>query len=308
MIPQELRDRPQWALWGVRDEPNPKRPYKPYPRIPANVTDRATWGEWATAAEAIKAGKAKGAGYMLDGDYTVIDLDSVIDRRGHMWPGAARIVQAVGGYVEVSQSGRGLHIVARGNLDGVALRNRAHLPMSRADLQRYARPGHVPGIEVYDRARFIALTGDVLDASHADICDGGGRLIEAVAGYLTPTESTTMPRTHVNAPQSDANGEPDKLLGLMLKGAQGAKIARLWDGDTSGYGSQSEADAALVRYLAFYADLDRARIDEAFRRSGLYRAKWDERRGGKTYGEATIDRVVGAWQGDTLRTYMARKP
>lgn len=303
MIPQELRDRPQWALWGVESEPNPKRPYKPYPRIPANVTDTTTWGDWANALRAMEAGKAKGAGYMLNRDYTVIDLDSVIDRRGRMWPGAARIVQAVGGYVEISQSGRGLHIVARGNLDGVDLRNRAPLPMNRADLQRFARPGHVPGIEVYDRARFIALTGDILDASHTAMRDVDTLFIETVAEYLKPVESATMPRTRVTPSQSVDSGEPDKLLGLMLKGVQGAKIARLWNGDTSGYKSQSEADAALVRYIAFYVNLDAERIDEAFRRSGLYRPKWDERHGNMTYGETTINRVIGAWRGETLESY-----
>lgn len=303
MIPQELRNRPQWALWGVESEQNPKRPYKPYPRIPANVTDTTTWGDWATALRAIEAGKAKGAGYMLNRDYTVIDLDSVIDRRGRMWPGAARIVQAVGGYVEISQSGRGLHIVARGNLDGVGLRNRAPLPMSRADLQRYARPGHVPGIEVYDRARFIALTGDVLDATHTAIRDVDSRFIEAVGEYLKPTEPVTMPRTRVMTSQSVDSANPDKLLGLMLKGRNGAKIAALWHGDTSGYRSQSEADAALVRYLCFYLNLDAAAVDTAFRRSSLMRPKWDERHGNMTYGEATISHIIGAWRGDTLRTY-----
>lgn len=303
MIPQELRNRPQWALWGVEGESNPKRPYKPYPRIPANVTDTTTWGDWAAALESIEAGKAKGAGYMLNRDYTVIDLDSVIDGRGNVWVGAARIVQAVGGYVEVSQSGRGLHIVARGNLDGVRLRNRAPLPMSRADLQRYARPGHVPGIEVYDRARFIALTGDMLDATHTAMRDVDPLFIATVAEYLKPVESATMPRTRVTPSESVDSGEPDKLLGLMLKGVQGAKIARLWNGDTSGYRSQSEADAALVRYLCFYLDLDAAAVDTAFRRSGLMRPKWDERHGNMTYGEATISHVIGAWQGDTLGSY-----
>lgn len=307
MIPQELRDRPQWALWGVKDEPNPKRPYKPYPRIPANVADRATWGDWATALESIEAGKAQGAGYMLDGDYTVIDLDSVIDRRGHIAWDVVRILKVLGDtYTEVSQSGRGLHIVMRGNLDGVDLRNRAHLPMSRADLQRFARPGHVPGIEVYDRARFIALTGDVLDASRDEIKPlDVGKLLEAVGKLLEPT--TLCPETHINGPRNVSTTELDRLLGAMLKGRNGVKIASLWHGDTSGYRSQSEADAALVRYLCFYLDLDTAAVDSAFRRSGLMRPKWDESHGGATYGQLTIANVVASWHGDTLTTWRAKR-
>ena len=93
----------------------------------------------------------------------------------------------------------------------------------------------------------------------------------------------------------------------MLKGRNGVKIARLWHGDTSGYRSQSEADAALVRYLCFYLDLDAAAVDSAFRRSGLMRPKWDEARGGVTYGALTINGVVASWRGDTLTTWRAKR-
>lgn len=302
MIPQELRNRPQWALWGVEPD-NPKRPHMVYPRIPASATDGRTWADWDSATAAIEAGHAKGAGYMLNGDYVVLDLDSVIDRRGNIAWCVVRILNVLGDtYTEVSQSGRGLHIVMRGNLDGVGLRNRAPLPMSRADLQRFARPGHVPGIELYDRARFIALTGDVVDKRRAEIKPlDNGKLLEAVGELLAP--GVTCPETYRNAPRNVQNSELDRLLGVMLKGRNGTKIAALWHGDTSGYRSQSEADAALVRYLCFYLDLDAAAVDAAFRRSSLMRPKWDEARGGKTYGQRTIDNVVGSWRGDTLRTY-----
>lgn len=306
MIPQELRNRPQWALWGV-DPDNPKRPHMPYPRIPASVTDESTWADWDSVAAAIEAGKAKGAGYMLNGDYIVLDLDSVIDRRGNIAWDVVRILNALGDtYTEVSQSGRGLHIVMRGNLDGVRLRNRAHLPMSRVDLQRFARPGHMPGIELYDRARFIALTGDVVDKRRAEIKPlDAGKLLEAVGELLAP--DTPCPETYRNDPRNVPNAELDRLLGAMLKGRNGVKIARLWHGDTSGYRSQSEADAALVRYLCFYLDLDAAAVDSMFRRSGLMRPKWDEARGGVTYGALTINSVVGSWHGDTLTTWRAKR-
>ena len=62
------------------------------------------------------------------------------------------------------------------------------------------------------------------------------------------------------------------------------------------YPSQSEADLALCRLLAFYTNCDAGEIDRLFRQSGLYRPKWDEPHfaGGKTYGQATIEKAVSS--------------
>ena len=78
------------------------------------------------------------------------------------------------------------------------------------------------------------------------------------------------------------------VVALARAARNGAKFAALWSGDRGGYGSASEADAALVGLLAFYTGPDPARLDRLFRASGLYRPKWDERRGAATYGERTI--------------------
>ena len=59
------------------------------------------------------------------------------------------------------------------------------------------------------------------------------------------------------------------------------------------YTSQSEADIALCNLLAFYCQCDTNQMQRIFRRSGLYREKWNERRGeAGTYGEITINRAV----------------
>jgi primase-polymerase (primpol)-like protein len=69
--------------------------------------------------------------------------------------------------------------------------------------------------------------------------------------------------------------------------------ARLWAGDIAGagYGSHSEADAALCTVLAFWTDGDPAAIDRLFRASGLCRAKWLNR---PDYRERTISAALGA--------------
>jgi putative DNA primase/helicase len=58
----------------------------------------------------------------------------------------------------------------------------------------------------------------------------------------------------------------------------GAKFRALWNGDTSGYPSQSEADLALCRLLAFWCGNDPARIERLFSQSALgQREKWQTR-------------------------------
>ncbi len=63
-------------------------------------------------------------------------------------------------------------------------------------------------------------------------------------------------------------------------------------GDYSDYPSQSEADLALCNELAFWCGNNPEQIDRLFRQSKLYRQKWDQKHGGKTYGEMTILKAI----------------
>ena len=74
------------------------------------------------------------------------------------------------------------------------------------------------------------------------------------------------------------------------KNGYGQKFAALYDrGDLSAHnGDHSAADMALVGMLAFWLGPDPERIDEAFRRSKLYRGKWDR----PDYRDNTIGKVL----------------
>lgn len=69
------------------------------------------------------------------------------------------------------------------------------------------------------------------------------------------------------------------------------KYKKLFNGDTSSYSNQSDADMALVGYLS-RKGLNEIEIDQVIRASGLYRAKWDELRGEETYGQKTIRKAL----------------
>jgi primase-polymerase (primpol)-like protein len=64
----------------------------------------------------------------------------------------------------------------------------------------------------------------------------------------------------------------------------------LWNGDFSAYGSQSEADLALVGRIGFFASGDTGRTDGIFRQSGLMRNKWSE----SHYGPPTLAKALGS--------------
>jgi putative DNA primase/helicase len=50
---------------------------------------------------------------------------------------------------------------------------------------------------------------------------------------------------------------------------------------------------AFVKQLYYWCKGDQQLMDERFRASGRMREKWDEGRGGQTYGEMTIQKVCG---------------
>ncbi|WP_224450449.1 hypothetical protein [Haloprofundus salilacus] len=85
-----------------------------------------------------------------------------------------------------------------------------------------------------------------------------------------------------------------EVIEKAVGASNGAKFERLWNGNTSGYDSNSEADMALSCLLAFWSGGNKAQMDRLFRRSGLLRGKWDDVHyaDGSTYGEKTIERAV----------------
>ena len=76
----------------------------------------------------------------------------------------------------------------------------------------------------------------------------------------------------------------------------GDRFRALFDrGDISRYGDDhSAADWALVRMLYTSLGPDPVLIGQLFRSSALYRAKWDRRTSGSTYGAITISKAISA--------------
>lgn len=145
-IPPQLRALPQWVCWGV-----PGRPQKA-PVNPAGGMARAgyagTWGSFAAALELVQARRAQGLGFEFEagGGLVGVDFDRCI-QDGRLLPFAAKWVAALDSYTEISPSGTGLHVICRGQLPGPAIKR--------------------PVGEMYDRARYFTVTGNVWPAGGA---------------------------------------------------------------------------------------------------------------------------------------------
>jgi primase-polymerase (primpol)-like protein len=144
-IPEELRQRPQWLVWKLeeRDGKPTKVPYIAGGVGKASSTDSETWRSFKEAVQALRTGRYSGAGFVFSsGDpFAGIDLDGCRNpETGELEEWAAKIVQNLDGYAEVSQSGTGVHIVVRG----------------KAPNKKRGK------VEAYSSERYFCMTGQVL--------------------------------------------------------------------------------------------------------------------------------------------------
>ncbi len=143
-IPDELKVRPQWVCWRYALDSKgkwTKHPYNPRSGRKASSTDLMTWSKFEDVLAAYEAEKYDGIGFVFcSGDpYTGVDLDACRDpETGEIEGWAAEIIEALDSYTELSPSGTGLHVVAKGKVPA---------PLKRG------------GIEMYSVERFFTMSG-----------------------------------------------------------------------------------------------------------------------------------------------------
>jgi putative DNA primase/helicase len=273
-IPKELTITPQWVSWSGTLGQNGKMskiPINPRSGRFAQTNASGSWGAFEEAVQFSRQHNLPGIGFVFteNDDFVGIDLDDCFDTKaGSIKAEAQEIINRLDSYTEISPSGRGVHIIAKGKL-----------PVG----------GRKAGkVEIYDDRRFFTITGKTLNGSLVGVKDRPKEILEFYHDIFPAPEK--------KLPSSSNRAEvDDRILIEMAKGAENAqKFKCLWEGDFSAYPSHSEADLALCQILAFWTGRDAERIDRLFRQSGLYRAKWDIRHfgGGKTYGRATIEKAL----------------
>lgn len=239
-IPKELQILDQWCCSG----PN-KIPLNPRTGEAADPTNPETW---ATFTEACRAGMQH-VGIMLSplDPYVVIDLDDP-NKMAHQGQPAideavrlnSEVLRCFPSYSEVSQSGRGVHIIIKGEIP-----------------KGYRRDT----VEVYGAYRYMICTGNILNPYPIIECQF----------MLDQLISQMKERGHYDLPelvQVDSILTDEQIYNMASTAANAEKFNMLWSGNISGYPSQSEADFALLSMLAFYS-CDNEQVRRLFRYSAL---------------------------------------
>jgi len=235
-IPPELRSLPQWVCAGSDKIPvNPRTGRKADPANPASG---------GTFAEAVQAGMQH-VGFILgDSDpFAVIDLDNPFEKKVNGvkvpivegdadFPEAvesakrhSKILAAFNTYAELSQSGKGVHIVMKGSIPQGVKRS---------------------GVELYSRQRYIIFTGNVL--RNLPVNDQQELLTE-LYNKVAPLLNELGELIEDEPLQEDA-----EVWAMATRATNAEKFVALCEGrwDGMGYPSQSEADYALLSMLCFY--------------------------------------------------------
>jgi putative DNA primase/helicase len=280
-IPAVLREWSQWVCWKYisRDGKETKCPVRASDGGPASSTDPSTWATFEDAVSAWQANGYAGIGlvFAASDPFCGIDLDDCIDDAGVVVPAAREVIESFGSYCEVSPSGRGVKIFIVGR--------KPEWAASRSKVIRGFKE-----TEVYDHGRFFTVTGQRVPEAPAEVHDGQAAL-EAMCLRLWPQNQ--RPQQTRRAACGGFNGDDDLLIAKACAAKNGEQFRQLWQGVMSGYGNNhSVADLALCCHLAFWTGRDVDRMDRLYRRSGLMRDKWDERRGERTYGEITMAKAI----------------
>lgn len=276
-IPSYLKEHASWCNFRYENRKGSKTkvPYNPVTGYKALVNKPETFTDFNTAVSALK--DYDGLGIRVDGKTIAIDLDHCIED-GQLTKQAADIVSHFRNtYIEKSPSGTGLRIILFVAEDYVYDKN-----------TYYIKNGN---IEVYVAGatnRFVTITGDVYLEN--EICENMDSLEWLLNKYMKrkiPKKSSEELQVHRESYLTD-----DSVLAKAMTSKQGEKFRKLWNGDSSDYPSNSEADLGLISILAFYCNGNREQVDRLYRQSALARSKWDEVHGNKTYGEMTIDTAL----------------
>lgn len=279
-----LTSIPQWLPVLLVPKTNGKTDKLPCDYRTGSPADQTNPQFWTTHAQALACAAAWGPAYTIGlvlttaDDLFCVDIDGAMQADGNWSPLANELAAALPGcFIEVSQSGQGLHIWGR--YPSPPVHKKKNIPLH---------------IECYTEARFIAI-GKPLQGAVAPRCDAFPAVIER---WFKPNEVSTSavpddgPRADWRGPTDDddllrramksksagsAFGERATFADLFLADADALARAYPADNNSSEPFDRSSADAALASHLAFWTGCDVARIERLMRRSKLVREKWDNR-------------------------------
>ena len=274
-IPEELKACNQWVMYRLMKKPGKVKP----DRVPmranfsnASVTNPKTWCSFDDAVSALKKKNFNGIGFVFtkDDSYCGVDMDSCVNPKTNIIESWAKDwIDKFASYTELSPSGTGVHIIVKGKL----------LSEKGKKKEDY---------EIYDRKRFFTVTGNIIspEYSHIEECQ---EVAEEFYNFIADKQAI---KTEIPLPEGQvlSSKEIEDIIKKAKAAANGEKFLKLFDGawEELDHPSQSEADQALCDLLAYWTNCNPMGIDQLFRKSKLYRDKWDR----DDYRDSTIENAI----------------
>lgn len=278
-LPEEIKKHIQWCVYKIeppQKEGQHKRkiPINPITGAGASSSDPNTWVDFDTASRLYKeSNEYNGLGFFFNNDYIGIDIDDIPEEIKAFKDNPNNPNNTINwlnrltkhSYLEVSQSGNGIHAIVKGSYPYTA---------NRKD-----------NYEIYGKSRFFALTGNILNNQRTIKTISKNNLKDLYTSTVGKGANRTQKFVEVKQEQPISNPlSIEEIINRMYASSKGVQIKHLMDGNTKDYTSTSEADMALCNFLAFWTSKDPDKMDAIFRKSKLMRSKWDEKRGAMTYG------------------------
>jgi hypothetical protein len=282
---EELKEQKRWTLWRLETGKDGK-PTKP-PCSPVgfkhDITNPANLRTFAELEPL--ASKFSGLGFALGELDSVplwgVDIDGCCDAlTGKFTPESREVVIGLDSYGEYSPRGAGCHVIGLGRLPIE--------PGNKREVLIRPFPG-CKQIEIKGLGFYFTFTGRHLSKTPAGILD---RQEQVLALY---NRVSKIPK-----PGKDNGG-----LTITMPVSEEERFQKLMAGDMSHYnGDHSAADFALCILLAKMYGCNAIKIDTEFRKSGLYRDKWER----DDYRETTITRAILAVAKETLIIFDTDEP
>jgi primase-polymerase (primpol)-like protein len=268
-LPNDMKERPQWAVSGASKAPMGLGPQGGLRLI--SVTEPSTWMSfdeacgcaWANRETVTTHVTSEGVtirqtgldvGYILNAadPFTCIDLDvkDAVTTPNHpeKWTTPddfqryVSIIEHFDSYTERSKSGKGIHVWVRGNI---------------------GRGFRRDGIEIYSQERYIISTGDVYVRKGVEDRE---YLLANMIHQMRPLQKV------IELEELPQEADDWYVLQIAISASNSDKFGKLWKGlwreDEFNFPSQSEADLALMSMFTFYSESN-AQCRRLFRESGL---------------------------------------
>ena len=257
----ELKTSCRFCVWKFekRNGQKTKMPYNPANGDRARINDLRTFADFKTTLVTYAMGGYDGIGIAVGSGIGAFDIDHCIREDGTLNDTADTVLSIFPtAYVEKSPSGKGL-------------RGFFHVPEDYVyDKTVYYINNRSKGLEVYMPGatnRFVTVTGDVYRTGE----------IPNDETAMTTLLDTLMKRnkqvqqTHF---QHHSYLDDEAVIAHANEASNSEKFKKLFAGEWEDlYGSQSDADMALLSILAFWCGCDEEQMDRIFRTSGLMRPK-----------------------------------